>query len=154
MTKPERIVYANPAFEQLSGQSLVDVANQPWDSLRGHAEQAGVELPLGTAIAQANDYAGTFRIEPKDGATSTVEAYSNVIVDDNDRPAYRLAVLVDVSGNDASDRQKFQQLIREKDVQLQEIQHRVKNNLQMITALVRIEARKARGRRSPSPASR
>ncbi|MGL1673538.1 histidine kinase dimerization/phosphoacceptor domain -containing protein, partial [Vibrio parahaemolyticus] len=33
------------------------------------------------------------------------------------------------------------QRLAEKDTQLREIQHRVKNNLQMITALIRIEAR-------------
>jgi len=128
MTNPERIVYANPVFEKLSGQSLTDVAGQPWNSLRGLSEQAGVELPLGIAIAEADDYAGTFRIDLLDGTASTVEAYSNVIVDDNGLPAHRLAVLVDVSGHDASDRQKFEQVLRDKDAQLQEIQHRVKNN--------------------------
>jgi two-component sensor histidine kinase len=34
--------------------------------------------------------------------------------------------------------------MRDKDLRLLEMQHRVKNNLQMITALVRVEARKAR----------
>ena len=33
------------------------------------------------------------------------------------------------------------QLLRDKDVLLRELQHRVKNNLQMITALIRMEAR-------------
>lgn len=144
MIESERIVYANPAFEQLSGQSLSDITGQPWDCVRGQSEQADVELPLGPALAQANDYTGTFRIELPDGTAATVEAYSNVIVDDNGLPAHRLAVLVDVSGHDVTDRQKFEQAIREKDTQLQEIQHRVKNNLQLITALVRMEARNAR----------
>ena len=39
--------------------------------------------------------------------------------------------------------------ISEKDTQLLEIQHRVKNNLQMITALIRIEARNARVELTP-----
>jgi two-component sensor histidine kinase len=38
--------------------------------------------------------------------------------------------------------------------QLLEIQHRVKNNLQMITALMRIEARNARGRMDTAPFDR
>jgi len=154
MTDPERIVYANPVFEQLSGQSLTDVVGKPWNSLRGLSGQTGGELPLGTAIAEANDYAGTFRIDLLDGTVATVEAYSNVIVDDNGLPAHRLAVLVDVSGHNASDRQKFEQVLRDKDAQLQEIQHRVKNNLQMITALVRIEARNARGQIDTVPFDR
>jgi two-component sensor histidine kinase len=35
----------------------------------------------------------------------------------------------------------FERLVQEKDIQLREIQHRVKNNLQMITALIRLETR-------------
>lgn len=154
MTEPESIVYANPVFEQLSGQSFIDVSGQPWQSLRGVPEQTGAALSLGAAIAEANDYAGTFRIDLDDGTVSTVEAYSNVIVDDSGLPAHRLAVLVDVSGHDASDRQKFEQVLRDKDAQLREIQHRVKNNLQMITALVRIEARNARGQIDTVPFDR
>jgi two-component sensor histidine kinase len=44
----------------------------------------------------------------------------------------------------------------EKDTQVLEIQHRVKNNLQMITALMRIEARNVRDLTdtAPSPRSR
>ena len=152
--EPERMLYANPAFEKLSGQTLAAVAGQPWASLPGRAEQADIELPLGVAIAQASDFVGTFQIDQKDGTTVTVEAYSNIIADDNGQPAHRLAVLVDVTGHDVSDRQKFEQVIREKDTQLQEIQHRVKNNLQLITALVRIEARNARGRIDTVPFDR
>lgn len=152
--EPERMIYANPAFEKLSGQSLAAVAGQPWASLPGRSEQADVELPLGVAIAQASDFVGTFQIDLADGTTVTVEAYSNIIVDEGGQPAHRLAVLVDVTGHDVSDRQKFEQMIREKDTQLQEIQHRVKNNLQLITALVRIEARNARGRIDTVPFDR
>lgn len=42
-------------------------------------------------------------------------------------------------------RAEFERRLREKDTQLVEIQHRVKNNLQMITALMRIEALDAVG---------
>src|SRR4030095_10150019 len=40
-------------------------------------------------------------------------------------------------------REELEKQLRDKDVLLREIQHRVKNNLQMITALIRLEARNA-----------
>ena len=39
--------------------------------------------------------------------------------------------------------QSLEARVREKDTQLRELQHRVKNNLQMITALIRMETRNA-----------
>ncbi len=154
MIDPERIVYANPAFEQLSGMSVVDFVGQPWTSLRGRSGHSAAGVPLGDAIIKEKDYAGTFQIDLPDGTTRAVDVYSNVIVDDDGQPAHRLAALMDVSGHDVSDRQEFEQKIREKDTQLREIQHRVKNNLQMITALVRVEARNARGQVDTVPFDR
>jgi two-component sensor histidine kinase len=41
----------------------------------------------------------------------------------------------------AARNEDLEKQVREKDTQLREIQHRVKNNLQMITALIRLETR-------------
>ena len=52
---------------------------------------------------------------------------------------FRLVALVERGPSERP--QDLEQRIQEKDTQLQELQHRVKNNLQMITALIRVEAR-------------
>ena len=105
-------------------------------------------------IVAASDFVGRFRIE-HDGTTAVyVEAYSNVIEDENGKPIYRLAALVDAQGHDDAQRAMLEQKIKDKDVLLLEMQHRVKNNLQMITALIRIEARNARGHMDPGPFDR
>ncbi len=54
---------------------------------------------------------------------------------------FRLVALAAVTANDRTDAETASQKLRDKDVLLQELQHRVKNNLQMITALIRMEAR-------------
>ena len=52
--------------------------------------------------------------------------------------------LVDVSAHgEAEDERSAEQRVHEKDTLLRELQHRVKNNLQMITALIRMETRNA-----------
>jgi two-component sensor histidine kinase len=51
-------------------------------------------------------------------------------------------------------REEAERLLAEKDILLREIQHRVKNNLQMITALIRIETRNAQGKLDTAPFDR
>ncbi len=139
----ERIVYANPEFEKLSGQGAADVEGRSWSVLGGDGENG--QRRLGEAVVQASDFVGTFRIERAAGDPAIVDAYSNVIEDDDGTPAFRLVALVDVSAHETAQRQELDQRLREKDTLLREIQHRVKNNLQMITALIRLEARNTSG---------
>jgi PAS domain S-box-containing protein len=154
MSGEERIVYANPEFERLSGRTAADLVDEPWSlfDAPGHAE--GISCILGTAITSGSDFIGTFGIKRADQAPAVVDAYSNVIQDDAGRPAYRLAALVDVTVHKDEDHADLTQKLREKDTLLMEVQHRVKNNLQMITALMRIEARNARGRMDTRPFER
>jgi PAS domain S-box-containing protein len=142
MSGDERIVYANPDFERLSGRMAADLVDQPWSVF----DDPGEARLLGAAITEASDFIGTYRIERADQAPAVVDAYSNIIQDDAGNPAYRLAAFVDVTAHQDDQRAELEQKLREKDTLLLEVQHRVKNNLQMITALMRIEARNARGR--------
>ena len=146
MSGEERIVYANPEFERLSGRLVADLVDQPWGVFVATRQTSGEPNILGTAITNASDFIGTYRISRVDQPPAVVDAYSNVIQDETGRPAYRLAALVDVTAHKEDDREELAQKLRERDTLLMEVQHRVKNNLQMITALMRIEARNARGK--------
>lgn len=150
----ERIVYANPEFEKLSGQAAAEVEGEPWSVLRGYDHGENATRKLGAAVVDSHDLVGTFKIERAGREPAVVDAYSNVIEDDDGTPAFRLAALVDVGAHGQAQREEFEQRIREKDTLLLEIQHRVKNNLQMITALIRIEARNAQGRIDTAPFDR
>lgn len=70
--------------------------------------------------------------------TVIIDVWSNTIVDDDDTPLFRLVAFA--ARNEAAAAESFGELLTEKDVLLRELQHRVKNNLQMITALIRMEA--------------
>jgi len=136
----ERIVYANPEFERLSGQASADIEGKPWSVLQGQGDGDNEERKLGAAIIEKSDCVGTFRIARSGQEAVVVDAYSNVIQDDDGTPAFRLAALVDVTAHEPTQREELENRVREKDTLLREIQHRVKNNLQMITALIRLES--------------
>jgi two-component sensor histidine kinase len=143
MAATETIIYANPAFERLVSQRLAEFQGKSWDCLSGRDCEGG-ERGLGAAIAGSVERVGVFRLEPPGRDIVTVEAFSNIIANDHGRPAFRLAALMDIGERNLIRLHEFEQKIVEKDVRLLEIQHRVKNNLQMITALIRIEARNIR----------
>jgi two-component sensor histidine kinase len=134
----EKIVYANLEFERISGQLNTEVLGAGWDNLPGEA--ANGSLALGKAIIQGRDHLGPFTISNGDGEL-VVDAWSNLIEDDGGHPAFRLVALAAGAARNGSILDELEERVREKDTQLLELQHRVKNNLQMITALIRIEAR-------------
>jgi PAS domain S-box-containing protein len=66
----ERIVYANPVFEKLSGLSAADVDHKPWSVLDNRFEIEQADRHLGSAIAEGTDYVGVYRMEGKKGEPS------------------------------------------------------------------------------------
>jgi len=146
----ERIVYANPEFEKLCRQTAAEVSGKQWNVLDRHSDEEDLGRGLGAAVAETNDYVGVFRLECPGREPALVDAYSNLIQNDDGVPLFRLVALVNITSHAKAEREELKEEIREKDTLLKEIQHRVKNNLQMITALIRLEARNAQGDTSSS----
>lgn len=136
----ERITYANIEFERLTGQSAVDIQGQPWNRLTAIAAAEDDHRTLSDAISGGDDYVGVFETV-QNGATVVIDAWSNVILDDEGQPMFRLVALAAVTNRARPELSELQQRVQEKDTLLRELQHRVKNNLQMITALIRLETR-------------
>ena len=137
------IVYANLAFESLSGQPTAEIEGKAWSILDSFIHEDDPTLTLGKAVAGGEDFLGTFRAALADGKQVLAQAYASVIEDETGGESYRIAALVDVTDRERSQREEFEKEIRDKDMLLKELQHRVKNNLQLITALIRLEARAA-----------
>ncbi len=150
---PEYIIYANPEFERIAGFESAMIEGMPWNKLDGQAERADTAQGMGEAIVQMSDFIGTFKVGREKSEPSLVDVYSNIIEDDSAKPCYRLVAMVDVTAHE-TEKEELDKKLREKETSLLEIQHRVKNNLQMITALIRIEARNAHGRIDQAPFSR
>ncbi len=134
----ERVVYANPEFERLTGVPLAEIDGHGWKILGGVAAADG--RSLSRAVTEGGDYIGVFNAEP-DGGPFRLDAWSNLIEDDDGSPVFRLVALVARRPRDEAGDQDLANEITAKDRQLRELQHRVKNNLQLITSLIRFEAR-------------
>lgn len=139
----QRIVYANLAFEALTGRTLAKIEGKSWSVLDFFVSEDDPALALGQAVSEGEDFIGIFRAETHGGMPVLAQAYASQIEGDDGSESYRIAALVDVADSERSQREEFEKQIREKDLLLRELQHRVKNNLQLITALIRLEARAA-----------
>jgi PAS domain S-box-containing protein len=136
------IVYSNKACEALTGQALAEIGGQGWSVLDTFTLEDEPHLTLSAALANAEDFAGTFKREtPK---FALVEVYSGVIENEDAGKSYRIVALIDVTERARAQRDDFARKLRDKDILLKELQHRVKNNLQLITALIRLDARNQR----------
>jgi two-component sensor histidine kinase len=136
----EAITYCNLEFERLTGQPAAKIQGNDWKVLPGVAAPRGDDTPLGEAVQTDEEYIGTFTID-RDGDRVDVDAWSNTIESDEGVPMFRLVALASIAQRDRDASEQDHQQLRDKDILLRELQHRVKNNLQMITALIRMEAR-------------
>ena len=138
----QRIVYANRAYEALTGQMCPEIRGRGWSVLASFTLEDEPHLTFSDALAKCDDFMGTFKRElPK---LTLVEAYSGLIENEDAGKTYRIVALIDVTERGQAQREESARQLRDKDFLLKELQHRVKNNLQLITALIRLEARNER----------
>lgn len=138
-----RIIYCNRAYSEMSGEACSAIEGKDWSILDSFHEDENPEQKLGVATSIGDDFLGVFR-KDVDGKTVLVEAYAGSILKDDGSENYRIAALVDISDRDRMQREQMRQQVRDKDMLLKELQHRVKNNLQLVIALIRLEARQVR----------
>jgi PAS domain S-box-containing protein len=75
----QRIVYANSAFEELTGLVAADLDGAPWSVLDVFVHEDDPELTLGQAVANGEDLLGTFRADRPGGTSILAQAYAGVI---------------------------------------------------------------------------
>ncbi len=135
----QRICYANKAFEILVDVPSASLVGKGWSILGTFKRDDGSIATLDRALQQGGEeFLGTFQ---RAGPHLIVEAYSGLIENEDGSEDYRIAALIDVTGRARREREDFIRELRDKDTLLKEVQHRVKNNLQLIVALIRLEAR-------------
>lgn len=139
----QHIAYINKAFADLMLLQAAEVEGQSWLCLDGFLNEDNPSQILGEAIRTGEEFIGVFRPAGPVDRLVVVQAYASVIESDDGIENFRIAALVDVGGRERAQIERFENQIRDRDMLMRELQHRVKNNLQLITALIRLEARSA-----------
>ncbi|MEG3881056.1 PAS domain S-box protein [Microcoleus sp. herbarium7] len=135
------LLYLSPAYEQIWGRSPEELYAAPLRWMEWvHPEDKHL-LEEGIPRVLAGESTSTeYRIFRPDGTMRWVCDRAFPIYDDESGQVYRIAGICE----DISDRKfteaRIQAALREKEVLLKEIHHRVKNNMQVVSSLLQLQA--------------
>lgn len=133
-----KFVYVNPYSEIMSGYSKDELLKfNFWDLV--HPEYKELARQRGLARQNGEDVPSNYELKiiTKSGEQKWLD-YSAKLIDYNGKPAV-LGISVDITARKKIE-QRLQQSLSEKEILLKEIHHRVKNNLQIVTSLLKLQS--------------
>ncbi|MDZ8053706.1 MAG: PAS domain-containing protein [Aulosira sp. ZfuVER01] len=137
------IVYANPKFEQMFGYDVGELFGQNVSIINYEDEQTHAEQVKAAIIASVIEHgAATYEVHnvKKDGTPLWCSATASIF----EHPEYGTVIVCvqqDVTEHKAAE-EKIKASLKEKEVLLKEIHHRVKNNLGIVSSLLQMQCRR------------
>jgi len=141
-----KIVRFNRYMEELSGYTLAEVKGKDWFSTFLPMQDHGkIREIFKRAIGDIKTRGNVNAIITKDGRKCYIEWYDKTLMDADGNAAGLLSIGQDVTERRLAE-EALKPSIREKDILLREIHHRVKNNLQIISSLLILESEYGKAR--------
>ena len=133
------IAYVNKKFADLTGYAKEEVIGKSPSILKSGLTPDEMYKDMWTTILTGKVWQGEFRNKKKSGEVYWERIKITPVVDDNDRITNFIAIKDDIS-NEKQINDKLEQSLREKEIMLKEIHHRVKNNLQIVVSLLNLQS--------------
>jgi PAS domain S-box-containing protein len=128
-------IFVNTAFEKITGYSAKEVIGDNCRFLQGKdREQAGIK-EIRTALKNQESCSVTIRNYRKDGTLFWNELSISPIFDDEGNLTHFIGIQNDVTSRKEAEEQ-IKSSLKEKEILLKEVHHRVKNNLLVVSSLL------------------
>lgn len=132
------ILYANPTFTRNTGYTLEEAMGQNPRILKSGLTPPETYAELWDTVSKGGVWQGELHNRRKDGYLFIEHAVIAPVLDAEGHISHYVAVKTDITQRKQAD-MALQTSLREKVALLNEVHHRVKNNLQVITSLLRLE---------------
>ncbi|HNV58155.1 MAG TPA: PAS domain S-box protein [Rhodoferax sp.] len=136
------IEYVNPQFESVTGYTLGEVLGRNPRILQSGRTERAVYVDLWNTLQAGETWTGEFRNRRKSGELFIEHAVIAPILDTSGAITHYVALKEDIT-EQMRRQDELQSALQEKTALLNEVHHRVKNNLQVITSLLRLESGRA-----------
>ncbi len=137
-----KIQYVIKNFEKLTGYTKEEALAGSPVLLKSGTTSDGIYRELWTTILTGNVWEGEIENKKKNGELYWERIKITPVVDENDEITNFIAMKDDITLEKEKDA-KLEHNLKEKELMLKEIHHRVKNNLQIVISLLNLQASSA-----------
>ncbi len=137
-----KIMWTNPAFTKLTGYEISEVLGKNMRLLKSGRHSVAFYRQLWATIAAGQIWSGELVNKRKDGSLYTEDMTITPIRSERGAIINFIAIKQDITARKLA-AEKIATSLHEKEALLKEVHHRVKNNLQIITSLLNLQARQS-----------
>jgi len=134
-------LYISPQIEGLLGFSPHEWLSDPiqWFYQIHEEDREAMAQEFARACVAGGPFKGEFRVYSKNRSVVWVHCEAKLVRDDRGIPLFLQGVAFDITVSKSAE-EKIRASLREKEVLLKEIHHRVKNNLQITSSLLKLQS--------------